>query len=160
MKKHNYNDARDIPKSDNNVLVFGSNVDGWHGAGVALLAYKEFGAHLHCPVGRMGMSYAIRTKDLKADKHPSVPRHKIVQDIEYLYEHAEKYPDDNFYVPYTATGRNLNFYSAKDMAVMFVDAADNHIFPDNVLFNNGFAELMEDYIDLFEQPRLMNGEVV
>lgn len=152
MKTHNYNDANDIPQVGNTVLVFGSNTEGRHGAGVAKLAYEKFGARYHCPVGRMGDSYAIRTKDLTATKHPSVPRNKIVSDIKYLYQHANGHPNENFYVPYTATGVNLNFYSPKDMAAMFVDAAANDIFPANVFFNKGFAELMEDYIS--------NGEFV
>lgn len=152
LKTHSYKDARDIPRTHTNVLVFGSNVDGWHGAGVALLAYEYFGAEYGNPAGRQGMSYAIRTKDLKVKKHPSVSREAIIADIKSMYADAVDNPELDFYVPYTATGLNLNFYTSIDMAAMFVDAAANRVLPDNVFFNKDFAKLMAEYIS--------NGELV
>ena len=143
MTLHNYEDANHIPTLDNNVLVFGSNVDGWHGAGVAKIANDKFGATYGNPAGRQGMAFAIRTKDLKVKKHPSVSPSRIIEDIRRLYAHAIENPTEKFYVPYTATGVNLNFYSAEDMAGFFVEAADSYNFPDNVIFNRDFAKLME-----------------
>ncbi len=152
MRTHKYLDADDIPEWDvpsgrRNILVFGSNVDGWHGGGVALIAKEKWGAIYRNPFGRQGLSFAIRTKDLKVKVHPSVSAYEIIDDINALYVHAAQNVHENFIVPYTAVGLNLNFYSPQDMANMFTAAGKlNGGIPDNVIFEEGFSKLMEKTI--------------
>lgn len=46
---------------ENEVFVFGSNLEGMHGGGAARVAYKSFGAVWGQGVGLQGQSYAIPT---------------------------------------------------------------------------------------------------
>jgi hypothetical protein len=46
---------------ENEVFVFGSNLNGHHGGGAARTAYKRFGAVWGQGVGLQGQSYAIPT---------------------------------------------------------------------------------------------------
>lgn len=43
------------------IFVFGSNLDGYHGGGAARIAYRKFGAVWGQGVGLQGKSYAIPT---------------------------------------------------------------------------------------------------
>ena len=43
----------------NEVFVFGSNLEGMHGGGAALIAYRKFGAIMGQGVGLQGQSYGI-----------------------------------------------------------------------------------------------------
>ena len=43
------------------IFVFGSNLEGMHGGGAALVAYRKFGAILGQGVGLQGQSYGIPT---------------------------------------------------------------------------------------------------
>lgn len=47
----------------NNILVFGSNLAGVHGAGAARYAHRELGAEWGVGEGLTGDSYALPTKD-------------------------------------------------------------------------------------------------
>ena len=53
-----------IRPSDNVIFVFGSNLEGRHGAGAALFAKNNFGAIYGKSEGLQGNSYAIPTKDI------------------------------------------------------------------------------------------------
>jgi hypothetical protein len=52
----------DSPKK---YIVFGSNTQGRHGAGLAQLCFAHFGAKYGVPTGFQGNSYAIITTDLE-----------------------------------------------------------------------------------------------
>ena len=45
----------------NEIFVFGSNIDGFHGGGAAYTAHKLFGAEWGVGVGPTGQCYAIPT---------------------------------------------------------------------------------------------------
>lgn len=47
--------------SDNEIFVFGSNLQGHHGGGAALIAFEKFGAVWNEGVGLHGKTYAIPT---------------------------------------------------------------------------------------------------
>ena len=128
--------------SDNQVFVFGSNKQGRHGAGAALFAKRECGALYGQPQGIQGRSYAIVTKDLEATRHPSVSREEIESQIRDLYAYAREYPSKEFIVAYSADGRNLSRFSAWEMSGMF--ACQNP--PSNVVFEEGFSELLERHL--------------
>lgn len=46
---------------ENEIFVFGSNLQGIHGGGAAYIAKTHFGAIMGCGVGLQGQSYAIPT---------------------------------------------------------------------------------------------------
>lgn len=71
-------------------------------------------------------------------KHPSISPDIIVSQIETLYFYAKNMLDKNFYIAYTTTGPNLNYYTSDQMAKMF--ACQNP--PENVIFEENFAKLV------------------
>ena len=120
----------------NQIFVFGSNTQGRHGKGNALLARQKFGAIYGQSEGLQGQSFAIITKDLTKRIHPSRSQDQILSQILMLYDFAEKNPDKEFVVCYT-TEKNLNYFTPKYMAQMF----SNFTIPDNISFNQEFAKL-------------------
>jgi len=123
----------------NQVFVFGSNTQGRHGKGAALLAKEKFGAIQGHPEGFQGQSYAIITKDLTKTVHPSVSEEKIIEQIQRLYEFANVNKDHEFIVAYKGNSYNLNAYTSQQMAVMF----SKFDIPENIVFEEEFAKLIE-----------------
>ncbi len=123
----------------NQIFVFGSNTEGRHGKGAALVALKLFGAIYGQPIGLQGRSYAITTKDLKSKSHPSVNKSEIEWQISILYEHAEYNSDKEFYVAYSGEGKNLNGYTPQEMADMFSSSP----IPENMVFEEEFSKLLK-----------------
>lgn len=72
-------------------------------------------------------------------KQPSRTPDQIREQIKKLYEYAKTVPDKDFIIPYTVGGKNLNFYTDKDMAQFFA-AFD---IPDNIVFEHSFSELVK-----------------
>lgn len=122
----------------NQIFVFGSNTEGRHGKGSALVAKNKFGAKYGQPSGIQGKSYAIITKDLTKKVHPSVSKKSIIEQIEELYKYAIDNKDKDFLVAYK-NSKNLNFYSPQDMADMF-SSLD---IPDNIIFEEDFSKLLK-----------------
>ena len=122
----------------NQIFVFGSNTQGRHGKGAALIAKNKFGAEYGNPEGPQGQSYAIITKDLTKRTHPSRTPEQIKEQIHNLYEYARENPDKEFLVAYSGTGQNLNAYSNQEMANMF----SSEPIPDNIVFEQSFNELI------------------
>jgi len=128
----------ELPK--NGIFVFGSNTQGRHSLGAAKTARDKFGAQYANPMGRQGQSYAIITKDLTKNMHPSIPRSFIENQISGLYNYALKNPDLDFYVAYSGVGKNLNAYSNQEMADMF-----SHIpIVENIVFEVEFSKLLNN----------------
>lgn len=123
----------------NQVFVFGSNTEGRHGKGAALIARKNFGAVYGQAEGPQGQSYAIITKDLTKPTHPSRTADQIKEQIQKLYGYARRNPDKEFFVAYSGIGSNLNAYSNEEMASFF--AIDQ--IPNNIVFEEEFNKLIE-----------------
>ena len=124
------------------IFVFGSNTQGRHGSGAALTARLKFGAIYGNPEGIQGKSFAIITKDLTKNTHPSRTVSQIISQINKLYEYATLHPDKEFIIPYKCSDYNLNAYSSEDMAKMFASSE----IPDNIVFDKLFYELVKSYI--------------
>ena len=127
---------------ENQIFVFGSNTQGRHGKGAALAARLMFGAINGNPEGIQGKSFAIITKDLTKNVHPSRTTAQIINQIDKLYKYATLHPDKEFIVAYKCGDNNLNAYSSRDMAKMF---ASRYI-PSNIVFDKDFYELVKLYI--------------
>lgn len=123
---------------DNEIFVFGSNTEGRHGAGAARLALMRFGAHYGNAMGLQGQSYAIITKNLTKEKHPSVSKGFIIEQISEFYTYANENEDKLFYIAYHGKKKNLNGYTPKEMAEMF----SAFRIPDNVVFEENFSHLL------------------
>lgn len=134
----------------NQIFVFGSNTQGRHGKGAALWAKQHAGAIYGNSIGPQGQSFAIVTKNLKKQIHPSVHRDVIISQIEQLYDYAIACPDKEFLIAYRKVFNgnnkireviNLNGYSVQEMADMFKEAANSTI-PSNIIFEEEFAKLI------------------
>lgn len=118
----------------NQVFVFGSNTEGHHGAGTALLCLAKYGQ----ASGLQGQSYGLITTDLRTYKFPSRSPEEVLAEIKKFYNFAKQNPDKEFLVAYTADGYNRCGYTSKQLANLF-SAVE---IPENVVFNDTFAELM------------------
>ena len=124
------------------IFVFGSNTQGRHGRGAALTARLRFGAIYGKPEGIQGKSFAIITKDLTKNTHPSRTPAQIISQIDKLYEYATLHPNKEFIIAYKCGDNNLNAYSSEDMAKMFA----SRDIPSNIVFDKLFCELVKLYI--------------
>lgn len=122
----------------NQIFVFGSNVDGWHGAGTAKIALEKFGAVYGKGYGLNGQSYGLVTVDLKKRCAPSRTKEQIKKEIGILYQFAKIKSEKEFLIAYTAFGTNLNGYSAQEMAEMF----SSFEIPGNIVFEDEFSRLL------------------
>ena len=106
--------------SENEIFVFGSNVNGFHGGGAARFAMNKFGAVWGNGEGLQGSSYAIPTMEGLANTDMAVKR---------FYLFARAHENYRFYV--TPIGCGIAGYEPKDIAPMFFEIAhlDNVYLP-------------------------------
>ena len=64
----NYTPEKITSLKENEIFVFGSNLNGNHAGGAAYLAVEKFGAQMGNPEGIQGQSYAIPTLDKNMDR--------------------------------------------------------------------------------------------
>lgn len=95
------------------VFVFGSNLDGFHGGGAARAAFNRFGAVWGKGVGLQGQSYAIPTMH----GGPDAIKPYVDEFIAFAKEHPELY----FYV--TRIGCGIAGFKDAEIAPLFRDAA-------------------------------------
>ncbi len=123
----------------NQIFVFGSNTQGRHGKGTALIALKNFGAKYGQARGLQGQSYAIVTKDLTKYKHPSRTVSQIAEEIGNLYQFAKSNLDKEFLIAYSNSNNNLNGYTSKQLLNIFL----MFDVPENIIFREDFLKLAE-----------------
>ncbi len=124
----------------NHIFVFGSNPEGRHGAGAAKCAVK-FGATYGIGRGLSGQTYALVTKNLKANfyekvsgitypniGHKSVSLDQIATNIQELFECANNNQDKNFYIGYQKCSRNLNGYTSTEIIKLFGSDIPSNIY--------------------------------
>lgn len=98
--------------SDNEVFVFGSNLDGIHAGGAARIAYDSFGAIWGQGVGFQGKSYAIPTM------HGSVD--SIKPYVDDFIAFAKSNPEYKFLV--TRIGCGIAGFADDEIAPLFKEA--------------------------------------
>lgn len=106
------------------VFVFGSNWNGYHGAGSALEAYKWWGAKWGVGVGPQGKSYAIPTKGYDLRKSLAIEDIRPYVDL-FIY-YANEHKDKKFWI--VQIGCGLAGYTVKQMKPLFEDAPKNCFF--------------------------------
>lgn len=123
----------------NQIFVFGSNTQGRHGKGAALWARQHAGAIYGQARGLQGQSYAIVTKDLTKQIHPSISPLDITDQIRKLYHDATCNNNYEFLIAYKGDGVNLNSYTPRQLADMFYLAGEYFgKIPDNIIFEEQF----------------------
>lgn len=102
---------------DNQVFVFGSNLESRHGKGAAKRAMR-FGAKYGQSQGLQGQAYAIPTKNLTINK--GLPLDEIRSYVDNFIEFAYKNKDKEFLV--VEIGCKLAGHSPKTIAPLFRNA--------------------------------------
>lgn len=107
----------------NMIFVFGSNEAGIHGAGAAAYAEKHKGAKYRYGVGKVGISYAIPTKDRRI---VTLPLEKVKEYVEQFIDYANKHQEETFQV--TRIGCGLAGFEDEDIAPLFSASPCNCFF--------------------------------
>ena len=99
---------------ENEIFVFGSNLEGMHGGGAARIAYEEFGAIWGQGVGLQGQCYGLPTM------HGGV--NDIKPYVDEFIDFAKSHPELKFLV--TRIGCGIAGFTDKEMAPLFKDAIE------------------------------------
>ena len=116
--------------AQNEVFVFGSNLQGFHAGGAARAARNLFGAIWGQGVGLQGQSYAIPTMQGGAET--------IRPYVDEFIRFAESRPDLYFYV--TRIGCGIAGFVDEDIAPLFKDA----LALDNVALPKTFYDILTE----------------
>lgn len=111
------------------VFVFGSNLNGYHGGGAARAALNLFGAQWGNGVGMQGQSYAIPTMQGGVDT--------IKPYVDDFIEYAKQHKETFFYV--TRIGCGIAGFKDKDIAPLFQDAQ----LVENICLPKSFADIIK-----------------
>ncbi len=112
------------------VFVFGSNLDGYHGAGAAKFAHAYRGAIMGQGEGYQGNAYAIPTKghlSKLTHRYPLLSLREIQNHVDTFIEFARTHPELQFEL--TAIGCGFARNDPKRIAPMFAYAPGNVIMP-------------------------------
>jgi hypothetical protein len=97
---------------NNEIFVFGSNLQGMHGGGAARIAFQRYGAIMGQGVGLQGKSYAIPT--MQGDASTIKPY------VEEFIDFAKQHPEMTFLV--TKIGCGIAGFTPKEIAPLFKKA--------------------------------------
>ena len=111
---------------ENEIFVFGSNLQGMHGGGAALIAYDKFGAIWGQGVGLQGQSYGIPTMHGGIDV--------IKPYVDEFIEFAKSHPEMTFLV--TRIGCGIAGFKDEEIAPLFQEC----IQLENVLLPRSFVK--------------------
>ena len=128
----NYTPEKITSLKENEIFVFGSNLNGNHAGGAAYLAVEKFGAQMGNPEGIQGQSYAIPTLDKNMDR---INLTDLEQSICRFYQYAEENPGNVFYM--TKIGCGIAGYELSDIATV----VNCRNIPDNVIIPEEFTHI-------------------
>lgn len=110
---------------DNEIFVFGSNLQGMHGGGAAALASEKFGAQWGVGIGLTGRCYAIPTMQGGVDT--------IKPYVDQFITYASVHPELTFLV--TRIGCGIAGFTDDEIAPLFAQAfgMDNVALPQSFI---------------------------
>lgn len=111
---------------ENEIFVFGSNLQGMHGGGAARIAYEKFGAIWGQGVGLQGQSYGIPTMHGGVDV--------IKPYVDEFIEFAKSHPEMTFLV--TRIGCGIAGFRDEEIAPLFKECIEM----ENVLLPESFVK--------------------
>lgn len=133
-----------ITPAEDTIFVFGSNPEGRHGAGSALVARIHFGAIYGQGEGLQGSSYALPTTELRYEYRDKYSRYSmnpntIIENIKRMYDCARQHPDKKFKVAYRNQPDEVTLcgYSGRELMSLFKKAGE---VPDNVYFSEEWVK--------------------
>ena len=115
--------------NENEIFVFGSNLEGAHGGGAAKIAHKKFGAIWGQCVGLQGQSYGIPTMQGGLDA--------IRPYVEEFIDFAKANTELIFMV--TRIGCGIAGFKDDEIAPLFKDA----LHQDNIYLPESFLKILE-----------------
>ena len=115
--------------ADDEIFVFGSNLEGLHGGGAALLAYERFGAVWGQGTGLQGKSYGIPTMHGGIDA--------IAPYVDEFIAFAREHRELKFLV--TEIGCGIAGFTVEEMAPLFRKALDEV----NIYLPQRFIDILE-----------------
>lgn len=125
----NYTPENITHLEQDDIFVFGSNLQGMHCGGAARVAHDKFGAVMGQGVGLQGQSYAIPTMQGGVDT--------IKPYVDAFIEFAREWDQNTFYV--TRIGCGIAGFTDEEIAPLFDEAYDLY----NVRLPRSFAEIIE-----------------
>ncbi len=129
MYNREFASARIESLGENEIFVFGSNLQGSHGGGAARITFDRFGAEWGVGVGLTGKCYAIPTM------HGGVE--KIAPYVDEFVDFARSHKEMKFLV--TRVGCGIAGFRDEEMAPLFKGAIDL----ENVLLPRSFVRVIE-----------------
>ena len=114
---------------ENEIFVFGSNLQGMHGGGAARVAHEKFGAIWGEGIGLQGQSYAIPTMHGGVDA--------IAPYVNDFIAFAKEHPELKFLV--TEIGCGIAGFRISEMAPLFKEALKM----ENIYLPERFIEVLE-----------------
>ena len=114
---------------ENEIFVFGSNLQGMHGGGAARVAHEKFGAVWGEGIGLQGQSYAIPTMHGGVDA--------IAPYVNDFIAFAKEHPKLKFLV--TEIGCGIAGFRISEMAPLFKEALKM----ENIYLPERFIEVLE-----------------
>ena len=118
---------------ENEIFVFGSNLQGKHIGGAAKIAEQKFGAKLGVAFGKVGQTFAIPTVDFEGH----INLEEIKGYVEKFLDSASQWENVVFLV--TPIGCGIAGFKIEEIAPMFRRAIEM----DNVYLPNEFWEYYE-----------------
>lgn len=118
------------------VFVFGSNVQGIHGAGAAREAALWYGAEDGKGEGHAGRSYAIPTRAIRGHALVTLSLAEIGAHVARFRDYAESQMLDHVFIV-TRVGCGLAGYTDDDIAPLFAGAPENCLLPEGWRARNG-----------------------
>ena len=113
---------------EDEIFVFGSNLEGIHAGGAARVAYERFGAVMGQGVGPQGQSYAIPTMQGGVET--------IKPYVDEFVRLAREWDQNTFYV--TRIGCGIAGFTDDEIAPLFDEAYDLY----NVRLPESFARII------------------
>lgn len=111
---------------ENEIFVFGSNIQGAHGGGAAWFAHKTFGAEWGVGEGITGRTYALPTMEGEAS---------LKKAVNNFIACAKQHPELTFLV--TAVGCGIAGYSPDEVAPLFKEATSlENVYLPQVFWDN------------------------
>lgn len=114
---------------EDDVFVFGSNLQGMHGGGAARVARRLFGAVMGQGVGMQGQSYAIPTMQGGVET--------IKPYVDQFIDYARECDQNTFWV--TRIGCGIAGFTDEEIAPLFDEAYDLY----NVRLPKSFSDIIE-----------------
>lgn len=102
------------------ILVVGTNLNGFHGGGAAKQAYEDFGLEWGCAEGLCGQTFAFPTLDKEMKQ---VSEEYLKDSIKLIYKWAKTLPEKEFLL--TAVGEGIAGFDPEYIRGLFGELPPN-----------------------------------